>query len=391
MAGQLNVGGNVIASHSGVEGAGEVTLQNVTLGDSAVPSHSMNFRNKIINGDMRIAQRGTSVFTAGNTYGLDRWKNWKSGSGSFTVEQSTDVPITEPFQYSLKSTVTTNSTPSGGNYYGVAQYIEGNNTHSLGFGTSAAKTITLSFWVKSSVTGTYSVAISNKDGATRTYAADYSISSANTWEKKSLTISGDVAGTWNKNNTTGLRVWFALGMGSTYSTTTSNSWESSPGIQSPSAIDWISNSGATFFITGVQLEEGTVPTPFEHRPYGIELSLCKRYFQEKILSSRTIGGSQSGFVRWLFDFENVMRIAPSMSINATYASTYAPNGNQLTVWGIGASSRHLPALNGISGDKQSFQLRLNVENSGTGNFYELGCNDGSTNSNPPSVLANAEL
>ena len=302
-----------LANDISVDSNRDVTLSNLRS------DQPMTFRNRIINGDMRIAQRGTSVFTAGNTYGLDRWKNWSSGSGAFTVEQSTDVPITEPFQYSLKSTVTTNSTPSGGNYYGVAQYIEGNNTYSLGFGTSAAKTITLSFWVKSSVTGTYSVAISNKDSATRTYAADYSISSANTWEKKSLTISGDVAGTWNKNNTTGLRVWFALGMGSTYSTTTSNSWESSSGIQSPSAIDWISNSGATFYITGVQLEEGTVPTPFEHRPYGTELALCQRYYLDvgNFATSYIASGFNitTTFSRFGYFLPVQMRATPSFSNN----------------------------------------------------------------------------
>ena len=273
-------------------GGNTVTINSVTP-----TAYNTMGKNLIINGAMQVAQRGTSGFTAGNSYGLDRWKNWKSGSGAFTVEQSTDVPTTEPFQYSLKSTVTTTSTPSGNDYYGVAQYIEGNNAHSLGFGTSAAKTITLSFWVKSSITGTYSVAISNKDGATRTYAADYSISSANTWEKKALTISGDVTGTWNKDNTIGLRVWFALGMGSTYSTSTSNSWESSGGIQSPSAIDWISNSGATFYITGVQLEAGSVATEFERRPYGTELQLCQRYY-EKSYSLDVVPGTATtnGFV-----------------------------------------------------------------------------------------------
>jgi len=369
MSGTLKVGGNIIASHSGVEGAGEVTLQNVTLGDSAVPSHSMNFRNKIINGDMRIAQRGTFVFTAGNTYGLDRWKNWKAGSGAFTVEQSTDVPITETFQYSLKSTVTTNSTPSGNHYYGVAQYIEGNNTHSLGFGTSAAKTITLSFWVKSSVTGIYSVAISNKDGATRTYAADYSISSANTWEKKSLTISGDVTGTWNKNNTTGLRVWFALGMGSTYSTTTSNSWESSSGIQSPSAIDWISNSGATFYITGVQLEEGSVPTPFEHRPIGTELALCQRYYFKdpaSIYYPAILDGNASDYpVAWFY-LPVEMRASPTVSALAI-SSFYYNNGGSTSFVPSGGT----PGYNG-NRFKGVFVLSQITNSPGSAHAQKLG-------------------
>jgi hypothetical protein len=317
-----------------------------------------NFRNRIINGAMQVAQRGTS-FTY-NSFGeadfcVDRFWFYNAGSAtSGTIEQSTDVPSGEGFAYSLFNN-TNVQMPSGTNVEltkqgNAAPFVVGNN-------------YTFSFWVKGS-----------------------SASSG-------LTVSIG----WRNSHANGTNATQAIAAYPTFDVTTS--WErvvipftltTSP-VSQNNVLDFEYSHPAGAKITGVQLEEGTVATPFEHRPYGTELSLCKRYFQEKILSSRTFGGSQSNHIKWRFDFEHVMRSAPDLIVNATYVASYAPSGNDLTVWGIGASSVILPSLLAISGNKQSFILYLDVPNSGTGNIYELGCSDGPTATNPPSVLATAEL
>ena len=237
------------------------------------------FRNRIINGDMRIDQRnaGASVtVSTSGVYVLDRWKNRANGGGAFSVQQSTTAPT--GFYNSVVCTVTTvdSSIAAGDNYY-FFQDIEGYNVADLDFGTANAKTITMSFWVRSSVTGTYSVFLSNGTTYNRGYVATYTINAADTWEQKSVTIAGDTTGTWGKTNGGGLSAGFNLGAGTDYQTT-AGSWGSAFVQATSGTTQWISNSGATFYITGVQLEVGSVATPFERRPYGMELALCQRYF-----------------------------------------------------------------------------------------------------------------
>jgi hypothetical protein len=160
----------------------------------------------------------------------------------------------------------------------VVQNIEGFNAADLGWGTANAQSVTLSFWVRSSLTGTFTIAFIN-DGFSRGYVATYTINAANTWEQKTITLSGDTTGTWQSGSSAGIRVWFTLGFGSSQ-TTTPNVWGSFVGMGATGAVSVVGTSGATFYITGVQLEAGDTATPFEHRSYGDELALCQRYFEK---------------------------------------------------------------------------------------------------------------
>ena len=240
------------------------------------------FKNRIINGDMRIDQRnaGASVtINAGaKAYTVDRWHaNGQPTDGVFTVQQSTTAPT--GFTNSLLATVTTADASIGvDQYYLLCQRIEGHNVADLGFGSAAAKTVTLSFWVRSSLTGTFSGSFENS-AEDRAYPFTYSISSADTWEQKTITIAGDTSGTWLTNNEIGLLVWFDLGCGSN-KRGTAGSWTGSNLYGATGAVQLIATNGATFYITGVQLEVGFVATPFEHRSYGDELARCQRYFEK---------------------------------------------------------------------------------------------------------------
>ena len=238
------------------------------------------FKNRIINGAMVIDQRnaGASVTVngAGTFYLIDRFQaQGQSADGVFTVQQSTTAPT--GFTNSLLATVTTADSSIGSTqYYFLTQKIEGFNTADLGFGTASASSVTLSFWVRSSVTGTFGGSLSN-DGATRSYPFTYAISSANTWEQKSVTIAGDTTGTWLTNNGIGIRVYLNIGAGSSY-TTTAGAWASQWAFNATGATNLIATNGATFYITGVQLEKGSTATSFDYRPYGTELQLAQRYY-----------------------------------------------------------------------------------------------------------------
>jgi hypothetical protein len=237
-------------------------------------------RNLVINGDMRIAQRGgsaTSVSGNNNTYVLDRFFSRINGTnGAATVEQSTDAP--DLFSNSLKFTVTTADTSlSAGHYNRVHQEIEGYNIVGLGWGTSSAKPITLSFWVKSSVTGIYSIGIYN-GAVDRSFVQEYTIDAANTWEQKVITVIGPTDGVWAVDNSAELRLSFSLGTGTTYDTNGLGYWQNAFNFGSTNNVNLMATLNATWQITGVQLELGKVATPFEHRSYGEELALCQRYY-----------------------------------------------------------------------------------------------------------------
>jgi hypothetical protein len=247
------------------------------------------FRNRIINGEMRIDQRnnGASVTGANGTYTLDRWVPAIQGGGGFSVQRSTTAPA--GFTNSLFLTVTTaDSSLASGDYYGVQQFIEGFNVADFAYGTASAVPVTISFLVRSSITGTYCVWAGNSN-ASKSYVGTYTINSANTWEQKSITVSGDTVAALATDNSTGLRLWFTLGGGSSF-TTTAGSWQSGTYFQTSAQTQWISTNGATFYITGVQLEAGSVATPFERRPYGVEEMLCKRYFQRNLGSTTSNEG-----------------------------------------------------------------------------------------------------
>jgi hypothetical protein len=241
------------------------------------------FKNRLINGAMMIDQRNAgasvTVNTGSQTFSVDRW--WGQGtasSGVFTMQQSSVAPA--GFTNSLLMTVTTaDASLAATDLYDISQNIEGFNVADLGWGTANAATVTLSFWVRSSVTGTFGGAFGNS-AANRSYPFTYTISSANTWEQKTVTVAGDTSGTWLTNNGIGLRLYLGLGLGSTFSGT-AGSWAGSFFISATGATNLMATNGATFYITGVQLEKGSTATSFDYRPYGTELALCQRYYQQE--------------------------------------------------------------------------------------------------------------
>lgn len=246
-------------------------------------SSILSGRNRIINGAMRIDQRnaGSAVTpSSGLQYTVDRWRAVFSQSSKFTVQRNAGG-VTPPagFAYYLGATSQSSYAVTSGDYFVLQQSIESDNVTDFSFGVAAAKSITLSFWVRSSITGTHSGSLIN-NGSTRSYPFTFPISSANTWEQKSVTIPGDISGTWlMSGNGIGISVQFNLGSGSTYSGT-DGSWASSNYTAATGAISLAGTSGATFYITGVQLEPGVVPTVFENIPVGQELALCQRYHEK---------------------------------------------------------------------------------------------------------------
>jgi hypothetical protein len=242
---------------------------------------SFGFKNRIINGAMVIDQRnaGASV-TQGTSfsYPVDRFGIVGSVTSKFTAQQNAGS-VTPPagfINYLGCTSSSAYSVPSG-ELYIIRQGIEGFNIADLAWGTANAKTVTLSFWVYSSLTGTFGGSLRN-NAADRSYPYSYTISSANTWEYKTVTIAGDTTGTWLTNNSAGIILFFSLGTGSTFSNT-AGAWAAGDFRSATGATSVVGTSGATFYITGVQLEVGSTATSFDYRPYGTELQLCQRYYQ----------------------------------------------------------------------------------------------------------------
>jgi hypothetical protein len=266
---------------------------NTTTINGYTPTMSnMAGRNRIINGDMRIDQRnaGASVTLSSSVvFPVDRFGSQTNVGSGHTLEQVEDAPA--GFIQSLKLTVGTGATPTGTNYGRLRQLVEANNTADLNFGTSNAKTITVSFWVKSSVTGTFGLSVFN-NANDRSYVSTYTVSSANTWEQKTITVVGDTSGTWTTDNSAGVSIAWDLGEGPDRSKA-AGSWGATvgSGYGLTGGTKILATSGATFYITGVQLEAGSVATPFEHRQYGQELALCQRYYQAYYgNTTATLGG-----------------------------------------------------------------------------------------------------
>ena len=238
------------------------------------------FKNRIINGGMVIDQRnaGAAFGTSVNGYTLDRWIVSQSVTGKINGGQNYNS-ITPLAGFTNYLGIQSQSAYSVGSsdYYRIIERIEGFNVSDLGWGTAGAQSVTLSFWVRSSLTGTFGGVISNS-AANRSYPFTYTISAANTWEFKTVTIPGDTSGTWLTNNGIGIELQFGLGVGSTFSGT-AGAWAGATYLSATGAVSVVGTNGATFYITGVQLEKGSTATSFDYRPYGTELALCQRYYE----------------------------------------------------------------------------------------------------------------
>jgi hypothetical protein len=277
------------------------------------------FKNRIINGAMVIDQRnaGASV-TVGTSdvFVLDRWVSQATQASKFSTQQNAGS-VTPPVGYKYYSGNTSLSAYSvtSTDVFVIQQPIEGYNIADLGWGTANASTVTLSFWVRSSLTGTFGGALSNSS-VNRSYPFTYTISSANTWEQKSITVLGDTTGTWFSTNGLGIRVFFGLGVGSTYSGT-AGSWAGADYRSATGATSVVGTNGATFYLTGVQLEKGSTATSFDYRPYSAELAMCQRYFEvggnDTIWSGYIVSGSP--YYHYV-TFEVTKRVTATM----TYAS-----------------------------------------------------------------------
>jgi len=250
-----------------------------TINGTTPTAYNTMGKNRIINGAMEIDQRnaGSSVTaTTSTVYTVDRWGIYGQQASKFTAQQNAGS-VTPPAGFKNYLGITSSSAYSvlAGDNFKIVQPIEGLNCADLGFGTSDAKTLTLSFWVRSSLTGTFGGSFTNSS-YNRSYPFTYSISSANTWEQKSITFTADTSGTWLTTNGIGVNVIFSMGMGTDQSGT-AGSWAAGNYQSVTGATSVVGTSGATFYITGVQLEVGSVATEFERRPYGTELALCQRY------------------------------------------------------------------------------------------------------------------
>jgi len=315
-----------------------LTQVNPALLDSTAQYYS--FKNRLINGGMVISQRvGTTATTvsAVSVYGLDRWRVNSSQASKISFQQQT---IAAPQscgnnRYTMNVTSLAATTVGASDYYGFNQFVEAFNMQDLGWGTSGAQTVTLSFWVYASVTGTYSGAIRTGDSANYSYPFTYTINVANTWEYKTVTISGPTAGTWGTGNSVGLDVWFSLGTGSTFKGT-AGAWAAANYVAATGEVALVNTNGATFYITGVQLEKGSTATSFDYRPYGTELALCQRYYF-KYDGSLGITAVASGSVysatttvRTYMQFPVTMRAAPTLAIAGTLTSSGGSTDNAVS-------------------------------------------------------------
>ena len=268
-----------------VTGVSTVAALNTT---SIVNDTQLSHRNLIINGAMQVAQRGTSQasITSSGYYNVDRFRT-ALNTGTVTTSQSTDVPTGEGFSKSFKVDVTTADTSlSGTNFLHVQQAIEGQNLQSLAYGTSSAKDITLSFFVKSNKTGIYCISLEKSDNTRYDFTVEYTINSADTWEKKTITISPDsniqaANGAIDDDNGKGFNLKFVLAAGGDRDNGSNNTWNSStPAHSTSNQVNLLDSTSNEWYLTGVQLELGSVATPFEHRSHADELQLCKRYYNE---------------------------------------------------------------------------------------------------------------
>jgi len=336
---------------------------NMTGGGTANTANTFGFKNRLINGAMPIFQRGT-VATANNQYSVDRWAFVKANDAIESVSQNADAPA--GFTNSLRNTISTGDASIGASQYsGFEQRIEGFNVADLAWGTANAKTVTLSFWVRSSLTGTFGGSIQNSAG-NRSYPFTYTINSANTWEYETITIAGDTSGTWLTTNGVGLRVWISVGAGSS-SSGTAGAWSGSDFRSATGATSVVGTNGATFYITGVQLEVGSTATSFDYRPYGTELALCQRYC---VVFTNLGGGARFGSGYYNSSTTAFNTVVP---IGTPLRDTPSVTASNMTIGIQGAA----PSVSSISGISYAANIPSVNFISNTGTTKALGSSSGS--------------
>ena len=314
---------------SGFINGQSITTNTITFLDNTQVStgYSLGPRNKIINGDMRVDQRYSgSLITliADGAYTVDRWRGGYTQANKLNYQQvTTPNNILNGFSHSLKVLVSTAYAVTTNDYFFLQQRIEGFNSSDLAWGTASAQPATLSFWVYSSVTGTYGLTVRD-GGETICYPTSYTINAQNTWEKKTITINGPISsGTFNTTTGIGMEIQFGLGYGSALTGNLSqNAWNNGFSGQPSGSANFMNTQGAVFYLTGVQFESGNVATAFERRLYNYELSLCQRYLYKlfststnQFLSGGGWAGTNSGFFHG--NFPQTMRIVPTIVLETT--------------------------------------------------------------------------
>ena len=351
-----------------------------TFSKTLVPSSSMMYRNLIINGDMNIAQRGTSTasITSSGYYTVDRWRTALGSLGTWTMSQDTDVPTGQGFAKSLKWDCTTaDVSPSASDFALIEQRFEGQNLQHLKSGTPSAESLTLSFWVKSNKTGTYTLQFFKNNTTERHIVKTYTIISADTWEKKTLTFDGDTGEAITNDNSSRLHVTWFLGAGTDRTSgTTPSTWATyaAENQVDDSQVNLADSTSNYINITGVQLEIGDAATPFEHRPFDAELARCKRYYEKSypigtfagstvVAGRRQMGGSNAGATTSFLSgpvitFEVEKRTTPTIVLydgsgNSGKCTRYQlslgdSNNENINAADIGSTSLYTYSANGAS-------------------------------------------
>jgi len=343
------VSGNVIVAN---------TVSNSAFSTGSVENYlrantlDFGMRNRIINGAMRIDQRnsGAANTPVSNGYTLDRWKFGLTQASKFTAQQDSSANTVAGFTSSMKVTSSSAYSVTTGDTFFFDQCIEGNNVADLRWGTANARPVTLSFWVRSSLTGQFGGALRN-NAADRAYPFSYTIVAANTWEQKIIVVPGDTSGTWLTTNGTGIEILWNLGSDSTY-LATPGSWTASNIIGATGDTSVVGTNGATWYITGVQLEEGSVPTPFEYRQYGTELALCQRYCEPYYCDSSTIAAmglqyvSNGFYHKWYFKSQKRAQAAVTLVGGSWVNATPTISGGLMTCDFSAATFFYLGGTNG---------------------------------------------
>lgn len=309
------------------------TSQNVTFTNGPNLPNTFGFKNRIINGAMRIQQRGNGAVTTPGSFPVDRFFVAQNSSSTWSAQAQGSGPTGSGFINSVQFTQTTGQSVSAGNITEFIQRIEGNNVVDLSWGTSSAQPVTLSFWVKCSLTGTFGVSFINS-AYNRSYVASYTINSANTWEFKTISIAGDQSGTWVTDTGIGINVGWDLGVGTTFSTS-AGSWSTGDYEGLTGGVKLAATTGATWSITGVQLEKGSTATSFDFRDYGRELMLCQRYYQIAAFQGTAASSGEMGCSAF---YKVVLRASPTLGTVLRPSINYTGTDNQVVRIAVGPAN-----------------------------------------------------